>query len=68
MSLLFLLTLEMEGDDRLSSWFGYGLLWGVVALTNTSLIAWLPFSGVLARLSVASSWQALPDAGGVELR
>ena len=45
LSLLFMLTLEMEGDNRLSSWFGYGLLWGIVGLTNTSMIAWLPFSG-----------------------
>ncbi len=45
LSLLFMLTLEMEDDDRLWSWFGYGLLWGIVGLTNTSLIAWLPFSG-----------------------
>ena len=37
LSLLFMLTLEMEGDDRLSSWFGYGLLWGIAALTNTSV-------------------------------
>jgi hypothetical protein len=45
LSLLFMLTLEMEGDARLSSWLGYGLLWGVAGLTNTSMIAWLPFSG-----------------------
>ncbi|MGC2110015.1 MAG: glycosyltransferase family 39 protein [Candidatus Korobacteraceae bacterium] len=45
LSLLFMVTLEMEGDDRLRSWCGYGVLWGVAALTNTSLIAWLPFSG-----------------------
>ncbi len=45
LSLLFMLTLEMEGDDRLLSWLSYGLLWGIVALTNTSVIAWLPFSG-----------------------
>ena len=45
LSLLFMLTLEMEGDDRLSSWFGYGLLWGIVGLTNPSAISWLPFSG-----------------------
>ena len=45
LSLLFVLTLEMEDDDRLWSWFGYGLLWGIVALTNTSMVAWLPFSG-----------------------
>ena len=42
---LFMLTLEMEGDTRFSSWFGYGLLWGVVALTNTSVLSFLPFSG-----------------------
>src|SRR5664279_2623392 len=45
LSLLFLLTLEMQDDDRLWSWFGYGALWGIAALTNTSLLAWLPFSG-----------------------
>ncbi len=45
LSLVFMLTLEMEGDDRLSSWVTYGLLWGILALTNTSPVAWLPFSG-----------------------
>jgi Dolichyl-phosphate-mannose-protein mannosyltransferase len=45
LSLLFMLTLEMECDDRPWSWVGYGLLWAIAALTNTSLIAWLPFSG-----------------------
>ena len=45
LSLLFMLTLEMEGDDRSSSWFGYGLLWGVVGLTNPSALSFLPFSG-----------------------
>ena len=45
LSLLFMLTVEMEGDTRLPSWFGYGLLWGIVGLTNTSVLAWLPFSG-----------------------
>ena len=45
LSLVFMLTLEMEGDDRLSSWFTYGLLWGIIGLTNTSPVAWLPFSG-----------------------
>lgn len=45
LSLLFMLTLEMEGDDHLWSWFGYGLLWGITGLTSTSALAWLPFSG-----------------------
>ncbi len=45
LSALFLLTLEMEGKDRLSLWSGYGVLWGVAGLTSTSVLAWLPFSG-----------------------
>jgi len=45
LSLLFLRTLEMEGDNRLRTWAGYGLLWGVVALVNTSALSWLPFAG-----------------------
>jgi GT2 family glycosyltransferase len=42
---LLMLTLEMDGDARWSSWFGYGLLWGVAALTNASVLSFLPFSG-----------------------
>jgi 4-amino-4-deoxy-L-arabinose transferase-like glycosyltransferase len=45
LSLLFMVTLEMEGDNRLWPWIRYGLLWGFVALSNTSALAWLPFSG-----------------------
>ncbi len=45
LSLLFMLTLEMEGDGRLWSWSGYGLVWGITALTNPAALAWLPFSG-----------------------
>ena len=45
LSLLLLITLQMQDDDRLSSWAGYGLLWGLVGLTNTAEVAWLPFSG-----------------------
>jgi 4-amino-4-deoxy-L-arabinose transferase-like glycosyltransferase len=45
LSLLFMLTVEMEGDERLSSWIGYGLLWGVEALTNPAALAFLPFAG-----------------------
>jgi Dolichyl-phosphate-mannose-protein mannosyltransferase len=45
MSLLFLMTLDMDGDGRVSRWFTFGLLWGIVALTSTSVLAWLPFAG-----------------------
>ena len=46
LTLVFMLTLEMEGDRRLASWFGYGLLWGVLGLTNPSSLGFLPFSGL----------------------
>ena len=46
LTLLFMLTLEMEGDRRFLSWFGYGLLWGVEVLTNAAALAFLPFSGI----------------------
>ena len=45
LSLLFMLTVEMEGDERVSSWLGYGVLWGVAALTNPSALSFLPFAG-----------------------
>jgi len=45
LSLLFMLTLQMEGDERPSSWIGYGLLWGVEALTNPATLSFLPFAG-----------------------
>ncbi len=45
LSVLFLLTLEMEGNARLTSWLTYGVLWGIAGLTNTAELAWLPFSG-----------------------
>ncbi len=45
LSWLFMRTLEMEDDSRLSSWFGYGLVWGLAGLINTAMLAWLPFSG-----------------------
>jgi Glycosyl transferase family 2/Dolichyl-phosphate-mannose-protein mannosyltransferase len=45
MSLLFMLTVEMDDDERLSSWIGYGLLWGVAALTNPATLSLLPFAG-----------------------
>src|ERR1019366_10335621 len=45
LSLLFMLTLEMEDNDGRWWWSGYGMLWGIAALTNTSVISFLPFSG-----------------------
>ncbi|HET9742460.1 MAG TPA: glycosyltransferase family 39 protein [Terriglobales bacterium] len=54
---VFLLTMRMAGLDSPASpsgddywhrrdWILYGLLWGLIALTNPSLLLWLPFSGI----------------------
>jgi 4-amino-4-deoxy-L-arabinose transferase-like glycosyltransferase len=45
LSLAFMLTVEMEGDDRITSWIGFGVLWGVLGLSNPSALSFLPFSG-----------------------
>lgn len=36
-------TLLMERGTRLAHWGGYGLLWGVAALTNAVILSTLPF-------------------------
>ena len=46
LTLVVMLTLDMEGDRRLNSWFGYGLLWGMVGLTNPAALSFLPVSGL----------------------
>ena len=40
---LFLLTLKLEHDDRLSQWIAFGLLWGFEALTSPAMLSVLPF-------------------------
>jgi 4-amino-4-deoxy-L-arabinose transferase-like glycosyltransferase len=57
---VFLLTLRMAGicwidenevrsasRSRLSDWLLFGFLWGLIALTNPSLMLWLPFAGLI---------------------
>jgi 4-amino-4-deoxy-L-arabinose transferase-like glycosyltransferase len=46
LALIFLLALTMEERDGLRPWLQFGLLWGVVALTNTALLSFLPVSGI----------------------
>jgi|SRR5579863_101965 len=48
LALIFWLTLVMEEADELKPWLGFGLLWGVAALTNPSLLSFLPASGLWA--------------------
>ena len=41
--LLFLITLNLENENRISRWTFFGLLWGVAALTSPSMFSVLPF-------------------------
>jgi hypothetical protein len=43
---LFWLTLKLEDEPGYRSWLTWGLLWGVLALTNPSCISLLPFAGL----------------------
>ena len=49
LAVIFLLTLELGEKDGLKPWLHFGLLWGVAALTNTTLLSFLPVSGLWAR-------------------
>jgi 4-amino-4-deoxy-L-arabinose transferase-like glycosyltransferase len=48
LAILFWLTLQLEETRDAKLWIVYGVLWGIAALTNTSLLAFLPASGVWA--------------------
>lgn len=48
LALIFWLTLNLEERDGLKPWLEFGLLWGIAGLTNTSLLAFLPASGLWA--------------------
>jgi hypothetical protein len=46
LTVLFWLTFELEEMEGIRAWARYGALWGVAALTNTSLLSFLPASGL----------------------
>lgn len=48
LTIIFWLTLELENLETVRPWVGFGLLWGVAVLTNTSLVTFLPASGLWA--------------------
>ncbi len=48
LALVFWLSLELEERDGPLPWLQFGLLWGIAALANTSLLAFLPASGLWA--------------------
>ena len=43
LSIVFLLALRMKESSRLKDWIVFGLLWGLIALTNTAVLSLLPF-------------------------
>jgi 4-amino-4-deoxy-L-arabinose transferase-like glycosyltransferase len=46
LSLIFLVALEMKRWVGLGGWIIFGALWGVGALTNPSMLSFLPFCGL----------------------
>ena len=48
LAMIFWLALMMEERDGWKPWAAFGVLWGIVAVTNTSLLAFLPAAGLWA--------------------
>ena len=46
LTVLVWLTLVMEERNGIKPWLEFGVLWGISALTNTSVLAFLPVSGL----------------------
>ena len=65
LTLIFWLTLKMEELEGTGPWIAFGLLWGVAALTNTSLVSFLPASGLWAWYRCSKGGRA--SLGGVVL-
>lgn len=48
LALIVWLTLKLEDLHGTMPWIGFGVLWGIAALTNLSLLSFLPVSGLWA--------------------
>jgi 4-amino-4-deoxy-L-arabinose transferase-like glycosyltransferase len=46
LTLVFWLSLELQGHSGWKLWTTYGILWGLIALSNPSILSFLPFSGL----------------------
>jgi 4-amino-4-deoxy-L-arabinose transferase-like glycosyltransferase len=46
LAVIIWLVLAMEKQQGLVLWVGFGILWGMAALTNTALLSFLPASGI----------------------
>jgi 4-amino-4-deoxy-L-arabinose transferase-like glycosyltransferase len=65
LAVIFWFALTLEEKDGWKPWLFFGLLWGVGALTNTSLLAFLPASGLWPWYQ--RSKRGKPSLGGVVL-
>jgi hypothetical protein len=65
LSLIFLITLELEDWRGWRGWVIFGVLWGIGALANPSMLAFLPFCGLWIWWRRHRS--GLPSVGGVVL-
>ena len=57
--LAYWLTLLLEEESTLRRWLLYGLLWGVVALTNPVLLSFAPFSFAYILWHRRRAWSAM---------
>jgi 4-amino-4-deoxy-L-arabinose transferase-like glycosyltransferase len=64
-ALIFWLTLKLEDFEDTTPWMGFGVLWGVAALSNASLLSFLPVSGLWAWYRRAK--KGMPSLSGVSL-
>ena len=65
LSLIFLVSLELEDWSGWKGWAIYGTLWGFGALSNPSMLAFLPFSGLW--IWYRRHKRGLPSLAGVVL-
>lgn len=68
LSLIFLVALELEewqGPQAWQGWLMFGALWGIGALANPSMLAFLPFCGLWIWWRRHQS--RLPSIGGIAL-
>ena len=59
MSLLFLCALELRRTTSCKKWLGWGLLWGIAALTNPALLAFLPASAAWLAYHLRRKWREI---------
>src|SRR3984885_4025585 len=68
LSLLFLITLQLENDDRLWKWAAYGALWALCALTSSAVLVVLPFLAawvIWRRQRIGKRWFAVNAVAAV---